>query len=297
MSIINNHIATNPKFDASIQNGLESSRPDVSQKGNYRGETVRVHNATQSLFDAMEELTSLGSEKAEKDLTKRKVKDSGVRVNEAHELVSDYLRKVPDLEKNQKIKDLATKMAGGNISTIAQLQAYLNGFSEEKSHQYLALKAVKKFLSAIPESKHLLALIDQALLRIEQNPDTWSQIDTEIRVSNFADEYSQEQEFSSLHQLRGFYRDTVHSYQGLGAAYQDVVARFGEQEVSTAVDFMLQGMSADLSVQGSSIDSVKLQWLMSDMQKLKTLNTLQDRVSQLFQMFKPERTNYGLSSF
>ncbi|MDF5083632.1 type III secretion system gatekeeper subunit SctW, partial [Vibrio parahaemolyticus] len=142
-----------------------------------------------------------------------------------------------------------------------------------------------------------LALIDQALLRIEQNPDTWSQIDTEIRVSNFADEYSQEQEFSSLHQLRGFYRDTVHSYQGLGAAYQDVVARFGEQEVSTAVDFMLQGMSADLSVQGSSIDSVKLQWLMSDMQKLKTLNTLQDRVSQLFQMFKPERTNYGLSSF
>lgn len=109
MSIINNHIATNPKFDASIQNGLESSRPDVSQKGNYRGETVRVHNATQSLFDAMEELTSLGSEKAEKDLTKRKVKDSGVRVNEAHELVSDYLRKVPDLEKNQKIKDLATK--------------------------------------------------------------------------------------------------------------------------------------------------------------------------------------------
>ncbi|MGU3844227.1 type III secretion system gatekeeper subunit SctW, partial [Vibrio diabolicus] len=123
------------------------------------------------------------------------------------------------------------------------------------------------------------------------------QIDTEIRVSNFADEYSQEQEFSSLHQLRGFYRDTVHSYQGLGAAYQDVVARFGEQEVSTAVDFMLQGMSADLSVQGSSIDSGKLQWLMSDMQKLKTLNTLQDRVSQLFQMFKPERTSYGLSSF
>lgn len=104
MSIINNHIATNPKFDASIQSGLESSRPDVSQKGNYRGETVRVHNATQSLFDAMEELTSLGSEKAEKDLTKRKVKDSGVRVNEAHELVSDYLRKVLILKRIKRSK-------------------------------------------------------------------------------------------------------------------------------------------------------------------------------------------------
>ncbi|EGQ8285183.1 hypothetical protein BBM86_18375 [Vibrio parahaemolyticus] len=297
MSIINSQIATNTKFDASVRNGLESSRADSAVKGSYRGETVRVHNATQSLFDAMEELTSLGSEKAEKDLTKRKIKDGGVRVNEAHELVSDYLRKVPDLEKNQKIKDLAAKMAGGNISTIAQLQAYLNGFSEEKSHQYLALKAVKKYLSANPESKHLLALIDQAILKIEQNPDSWSQIDTEIRVSHFADEFSKEQEFSSLHQLRGFYRDTVHSYQGLGSAYQDVVERFGEQEVSTAVDFMLQGMSADLSVQGSNIDSVKLQLLMSDMQKLKTLNTLQDQVARLFQMFKLERMSHGLSGF
>ncbi|MFA0284774.1 HrpJ domain-containing protein, partial [Vibrio sp. 10N.222.55.F12] len=79
----------------------------------------------------------------------------------------DYLRKVPDLEKNQKIKDLAAKMASGNLSTIAQLQAYLNGFSEEKSHQYLALKAVKKFLGANLESKNLLALIDQALLNFE----------------------------------------------------------------------------------------------------------------------------------
>ncbi|MFA0465065.1 type III secretion system gatekeeper subunit SctW, partial [Vibrio sp. 10N.261.45.F1] len=129
---------------------------------------------------------------------------------------------------------------------------------------------------------NLLALIDQALLNFEQNPDSWSQIDTEICVSSFADEYSKEQDFSSLHQLRGFYRDTVHSYQGLGSAYKDVVERFGEKEVSTAVDFMLQGMSADLSVQGSNIDSVKLQLLMSDMQKLKTLNTLQDQVSNIY---------------
>jgi len=296
MSTINNQVTTNSKFDASARVSQDSARSDIaSSKGTYRGETVRVHNATQSLFDAMEELTSLGSEKAEKDLSKRKVKDSGSRVNEVHELVSEYLKKVPDLEKNQKIKDLATKMAGGNISTIAQLQAYLNGFSEEKSHQYLALKAAKEYLKAGPDNKHLLAVIDQALLKMEQNPDSWSQIDTEIRVSQFADDFSREQEFSSLHQLRGFYRDTVHSYQGLGAAYQDVVERFGSQEVSTAVEFMLQGMSADLSVQGSTIDSVKLQLLMSDMQKLKTLNTLQDQVRGLFQMFQPQRMSHGLS--
>lgn len=245
----------------------------------------------------MEELTALGSKKAEKDLTKRKMKDVSIHVNEAHELVSDYLRKVPDLEKNQKIEDLAAKMSSGNLSTIAQLQAYLNGFSEEKSHQYLALKSVKKFLGAVPESKNLLALIDQAILRIEQNLNSWPQIDTEIRVSSFADEYSQKQGFSSLHQLRGFYRDTVHCYQGLSSAYKDVVERFGEKDVSTAVDFMLQGMSSDLRVQGSSIDSVKLQLLMSDMQKLKTLNTFQSQICDLYKMLKPQQVNYGLQSY
>lgn len=50
MSIINSQIATNTKFDASVRNGLESSRADSAVKGSYRGETVRVHNATQSLF-------------------------------------------------------------------------------------------------------------------------------------------------------------------------------------------------------------------------------------------------------
>ncbi|EDP58953.1 type III secretion system gatekeeper subunit SctW [Vibrio sp. AND4] len=293
----NSQISTSNTFDSSIRSGFESSRAGAAANGSYRGETVRIHNATQSLFDAMEELTALGSEKAEKDLTKRKVKDGSIRLNEAHELVSDYLKKVPDLEKNQKIKDLATKLASGNLSTMAQLQAYLNGFSEEKSHQYLALQAVKKFLGANPESKNLLALVDKALSNFEQDLDSFSQINTEIRVSNFADEYSQEQGFSSLHQLRGFYRDTVHSYQGLGAAYKDVVERFGEKEVSTAVDFLLQGMSADLSVQGSSIDPVKLRLLISDMQTLKTLNTLKDQVSNLYQIFKPQQASYGLSSY
>ena len=86
-------------------------------------------------------------------------------------------------------------------------------------------------------------------------------------------------------------------FDGLRMLISYLVERFGAKEVSTAVDFMLQGMSADLSVQGSNIDSVKLQLLMSDMQKLKTLNTLQDQVSNLYQMFKPQQANYGLSSY
>ena len=296
MSGINNPITTGNQFESLIRSGAESSRLTGTTSGSYRGEAVRIQSSVQSFLDAMEELTTLGSGKAEKDLGKRKIKDNGARVNEAHELVSDYLRKVPDLEKKQKIEDLATQMSKSNILTIAQLQTYLNGFSEEKSHQYLALKAVKEFLGSRPESKHLLALIEKAILTIEQEPDSWSRIETDIRVSSFANDYSKDKHFSSLHELRGFYRDAVHDYQSLGSAYDDVVQRFGGNDVANAVDFMLQALSSDLSIQGSNIDSVKLQHLMQDMQKLRKLNTVQELVNNIFQIFKSEQVKHALSS-
>ena len=139
-------------------------------------------------------------------------------------------------------------------------------------------------------------MIDKAIDSIEKEPDSWSRIDTDIRVSSFANEYSEENQFSSLHELRGFYRDAVHDYQSLGSAYDYVVQRFGGNDVANAVDFMLQALSSDLSVQGSNIDSVKLQQLMSDMQKLRKLNTAQELVTNIFQIFKSEPVKHALSS-
>ena len=297
MSTVSHNVTSlNTKFEPSMDsNKQQSSSTMVNAKGRYRGEMVTVHNAAYSVFDAMEELTSLGSEKAEKDLTKRAIKDRFSRSTQANQQLSEYLRKVPDLEKKQTLKELTSKISDGNIATIEQLQTYLDGFSSEKSHQYLALKVLKESLESSVNNMPLLEFIDHAVQNMEQHTDYWSRIDTEIRVSRFADDFSREQAFSSLHQLRGFYRDSVHSYQGLSAAYHDVVERFGSQQVSTAVEFMLQAMSADLSVQGCTIDSVKLQLLMSDMHKLKTLNTLQDQVNQVCLMLQSQRLSYGQS--
>ncbi len=66
MSIINSQIATNTKFDASVRNGLESSRADSAVKGSYRGETVRVHNATQSLLTRWKSSHHLAPKKQKK---------------------------------------------------------------------------------------------------------------------------------------------------------------------------------------------------------------------------------------
>ena len=298
MSTVNSHnvASLNSKFESLIDPNKEGGRSNIASViGRYRGEMVTVHNVAHSVFDAMEELTSLGSEKAEKDLTKRTIKDRTSRSTSVNDQISEYLRKVPDLEKNQTLKELLRKMSDGNITTIAQLQTYLDGFSGEKSHQYLALKVLKRSLESSADNKPLLEVVDSAVLNMEQHADSWSRIDAEIRVSRIADDFSREQAFSSLHQLRGFYCDTVHSYQGLGAAYHDVVERFGSQQVATAVEFMLQAMSTDLTMQGSAIDSVKLQLLMSDMRKLKNLNTLQDQVNQVCSILQSQRLSHGLS--
>ncbi|AUI86211.1 hypothetical protein BS333_07310 [Vibrio azureus] len=292
--MFNQSIQTNTIRNPLADNSSNAQGGGGATVGNYRGQQVHVQQSNLSFFDALEELTVQGASKGEKLLSDYKVKDGRSRDIKLEELVSRYLERVPDIEKNQKIKDLATAMAGGNIATIRQMQTFLDSFSEEKSHQYLALKAVDVFLKDRPESQHLAQLVAQAISDIEQDTAVFAPIKTEIRISSIADQFSEDEGFSSLQQLRGFYRDTVHGYQGLNAVFNDVVNRFGEAGIVKAIDFLMQGMSADLSVQGSNIESTKLKLLMSDMNILKTLNTLQEQVGQLYQQFAPQKVGYGV---
>ena len=295
--MFNQTIQTNNTRSLLVDNQMGNQDDDGATIGNYRGQRVvnipSIHN---SILGSLEELTTTGASRGERSLalSDRKVRDGGSRNAKLEELISRYLKKVPDIEKNEKIKDLAARMAGGNITNILDMQYFLNQFSEEQSHQYLALTAVGAFLKDRPESQHLAQLVAQAINNIEQDSQKIGEINTEIRISETANEFSKNENFSQLQLLRNFYRDTVHGYQGIQAVFNDVINRFGESGIPKAIDFLLKGMSSDLSVHGSSIEPTKLQLLMSDMHILKTVNTVQEQVSQLHNRFAPKKAGYVL---
>lgn len=252
--------------------------------GNYRGDIVKLQPDAKSLLDAAEELTFKASEFEEKDISKRKIKDDYGTVSEIQALVEEYLKKVPDLEKQQKLKDFVSNLTKQSVSVSQQLIAYLGSYSGDASEQFVALSEAKKQLTGKPEAKALLALIDISLAKMakEQGP----QVKAGLIVYETALEFSSDKAIGDLQGLRDFYRDAVLDYSGLGDAYQNVLQRFGDKKVTQAISFLLKGLSADLQVQGSSIESSKLQQVMGDMNKLRVINGMHEQVVALFDRVK-----------
>ncbi len=106
------------------------------------------------------------SERAELSLAKRKLSDSHARISEIEALVGDYLDKVPELERQQKIKEMVSHLGSGRLANLSQLLAYLESYSGEVSEQFEALCQARKALSGRPEMQGTLALVEQALAKL-----------------------------------------------------------------------------------------------------------------------------------
>ncbi len=252
--------------------------------GNYRGDVVKLQPDAKSLLDAAEELTFKVSEYQEKNISKRKVLDDFGTVSEVQALVEEYLKKVPELEKQQKLKDLVSNLTKQSVGVSQQLQAYLNSYSSDVSEQFVALSQVKKQLAGKPEAKALLALIDASLTKMAK--EQGSKIKAGLIIYETALEFSSDKDIGDIQGLRDFYRDSVLDYQGLGDAYQNVLQRFGDKKITKAIGFLLKGLSADLQVQGSSVEASKLQQVMGDMNKLRIINGMHEQVVSLFERVK-----------
>ncbi|WP_394390383.1 type III secretion system gatekeeper subunit SctW [Shewanella woodyi] len=277
-------IATDLTRNVLAQNSANGALSSAISSGNYRGDIVKLVPDAKSLLDAAEELTFKASEYVEKDISKRKVQDDFGTVSEVQALVEEYLKKVPDLEKQQKLKDFVSNLSKQNVSVAHQLLAYLGSYSSDASEQFVALSEAKKQLSGKPEAKALLTLIDTSLAKMAK--EQGAQIKAGLNVYDAALEASSDNEIGDLQGLRDFYRDSVLDYVGLGDAFEKVLTRFGDKKVTEAISFLLKGLSADLQVQGSSIDKGKLQQIMNDIKKLKVINGLHEQVALLFERVK-----------
>ncbi|OKO36428.1 type III secretion regulator YopN/LcrE/InvE/MxiC, partial [Pseudomonas aeruginosa] len=61
------------------------------------------------------------------------------RLSEVQAMLQEYWKRIPDLESQQKLEALIAHLGSGQLSSLAQLSAYLEGFSSEISQRFLAL--------------------------------------------------------------------------------------------------------------------------------------------------------------
>ncbi|NHB90838.1 YopN family type III secretion system gatekeeper subunit [Photorhabdus cinerea] len=261
--------------------------------GQFQGEKAVLVAASQSFADAAEELTFAFSERKDMPLSRRKVSDGHARVREIEALVSEYLQKVPDLERQQKIKSLISYLNNGQLVNISQLQAYLESFSGEVSEQFYALSQAREALAGRPEARAILTLIEHELSRLAQEQGV--AIESGARITLDATIAAQDG-VGELQALRNIYRDAVMDYQGLSAVWRDIQSHFKSSSVMEVTGFIMKALSADLDSQPRHLDPVKLERVMSDMHKLRLLNSLSVQVEQLWKSVI-EGESHGIRAF
>ncbi|SQC53047.1 Type III secretion outer membrane protein PopN precursor [Pseudomonas aeruginosa] len=209
-------------------------------------------------------------------------------------MLQEYWKRIPDLESQQKLEALIAHLGSAQLSSLAQLSAYLEGFSSEISQRFLALSRARDVLAGRPEARAMLALVDQALLRMADEQGL--EIELGLRIEPLAAEASAAG-VGDIQALRDTYRDAVLDYRGLSAAWQDIQARFAATPLERVVAFLQKALSADLDSQSSRLDPVKLERVMSDMHKLRVLGGLAEQVGALWQVLVTGERGHGIRAF
>ena len=265
---------------------LGSSAPGASSgqvaatEGRFRGERVQqVRNPTAELQDAAEELTFGESERVEKKLSRRKLRSAHGARSVAMEQARKYLREVPDLERNQKLSEFVESiLARSRTSNPNELRQLAREFSDDATHQYLALASAREQAVEQNADPALGAALDEAIATLEG--ESGPAIQAGLNVSAVAQAFA-DREIGDMQQLRDFYREVVLDCENISDAYQRVVQDHPGKSFDEAVRFMLKALGADLAASTQTASKVRLKQIMDDMYQLKSLNSVHEQCEDL----------------
>ena len=256
------------------------ARESVAARGSFRGEQVQhVRNPTAELQDAAEELTFGESERVEKKLSQRKLR-SGSEIRSAIvEQAEKYLRDVPDLERTQKLAEFAESiLEQGRPPNPDDLRRSAREFSDDATHQFLALSFARDQAGESDADPALVAALDEAIttLQAESGPA----IQAGLNVSSVAQQCAGE-DVGDVQQLRDIYRDIVLDCKTINDAYERVLADHPGKSFDEAVRFILKALGADLAASTQSVSKVRIKQIVDDMYQLKSLNSVHEQCEDL----------------
>jgi len=274
-----------------VGRGESDAASGAGRAGSYRGEGVVQVPTQASLIqdafeDSLEELTSSIGEKEEKDFSKRKVEE-GKRTDQLDRVlklkeVQQLVEQLKDLPKHELEKVLEQLLQSKN-ATARELHEQARQAFKEPAHEYAALKALVGALHEQGAPKERIEAAEGALQQLleEHGPE----VRAGLNVSGAAADAAAEG-LGDVQSLRNSYRDAVMDYQGLSQAFDSLASQHTPEELPRAIRFLQQGLAADMTAQGTSIDRSKLNAILNDMYRLEVLSTMLERSEALAQKTK-----------
>jgi type III secretion system YopN/LcrE/InvE/MxiC family regulator len=245
-------------------------------KGQYKSEAVMVgKDPTSMLQDAAEELTFGAHEfRNKRELGDRRLRDAeGSRQLETIQRIQDYLEKLPDIDPRQ-LRDLYQELReSGEKPSREGLQRRLGSFHEDITYQQAALEFLASELEKTGDDPELLDVVRGAL--VENERDYGPEIRAGLNITGVA--MASAASSDEVQDLREMYRNTILKHESIRQSFDNIVERYGDEDLGERIGFLLTAMGEDLSARGPSIPPPELKIIMDDMHQLETLSTLRER--------------------
>lgn len=245
-------------------------------RGQYQSESVNVgKDPTSMLQDAAEELTFGAHEfRTKRELGERKLREGeGSSQIETIKRIQEYMEKLPDLDP-RRLQDLYEQLRNSSEGPSREgLQRRLGGFHEDITYQQAALEFLASELEKTGDDPELLDVVRGAL--VENERSYGPEIRAGLNITGAAIESAASS--GEVQDLREMYRSTVLKHESIRQSFDNIVERYGEEDLGERIGFLLTAIGEDLGARGPSIPPAELKIIMDDMHQLETLSTLRER--------------------
>lgn len=270
-----------------INNGPQSS-------GQFRGEQVTqipIRGVRAEAESSLEELTFKADLYKQENDRKKLLPQRKFGVftppikSENSEQGNNYLKLFNSADK-LTLRNLMARINRLVRPSISQLRRLASQAFSDVSLQYAALDIIRAELKRRRVSRkrpagglgdELEGNIEEAMeqLMAEEGPAVRAGLNIVSVTSQFANP-----SLGNAQHLRNFYRDSVLNYGGITDTYRGVIAKYGEQNFTSSLAFLLRALGVDMAAQESSRDPARLRAIVNDMFCVKTLGGIHEQTGE-----------------
>jgi type III secretion system YopN/LcrE/InvE/MxiC family regulator len=261
-------------------------------RGDYRGEGVKTSSEASKLQDAAEELGMSVAHRADKrTLDRREVRQGQGASLEALARIADYYDKLPNMPREaelrtlvetlQSFQEIVENSGGGGQGGVTKddILAALQRFDPDVTHQYAALDIAREFFTAAGAGDDFHTILDEAYAEFGKG-DLAREVKAGFAAAEPASKAAATLETDPA-AVREAYRALLRESRNMGQLFEafrgfDVMKNFG-----AVIETFMAAAGRDLASTGPSTDQTYLHALVTELARLKKMQTVVDMSSEL----------------
>lgn len=269
--------------------GAEIAR---EQQGNYRGETVTTSSDASKLQDAAEELGMAVAHRADKrSLDRREVRQGQGANLAALARIADYYDKLPDMPREDELRNLVEMLqsyqdilerggrGGGQSISKDNVLALLQQFDPDVTHQFASLDIAREFFGNSGASETFQRLLDEAHLEYSKG-DLGREVRAGLASSKIASQSAVTLETDPA-AVRDAYRALLREARNFDQLFEAFRTFDIMKDFNGVIETFMAIAGSDLASTGPSTDPSYLHALLTELGRLKKMQSVIDLSSQL----------------